>query len=102
MAGTRRQHLHQSSVPSRPRPPTSATLKNALEQDLTTLQNRSRASTTPAPPKDASKSFGQAHFDRWTTAVRRTASAMLDDMSKYLFKASVAFAEVDQAFTVKL
>ncbi len=78
-----------------------ANTKNSLEQDLTTLQNKIQQLVSDGfVTKDASKSFGEAH-DRWTTAAKNCVGE-LENMSKYLFKASEAFGSVDQQFTVKL
>jgi WXG100 family type VII secretion target len=48
----------------------------------------------------ASGSFAAAH-EKWNTAAR-TCVEELDVMGQYLSKTSQAFAQVDQAFTVKL
>jgi len=50
--------------------------------------------------QSASGSFAEAH-DRWNTAARNVVSE-LEVMGQYLGKASEAFKEVDQQFTVKL
>jgi WXG100 family type VII secretion target len=78
-----------------------ANVKNQLEQDLTTLQSKIQQLVGEGfVTEDASKSFADAH-ERWTTAAKSCVGE-LENMSRYLFKTSEAFAQVDQAFTVKL
>jgi WXG100 family type VII secretion target len=50
--------------------------------------------------QSASASFAEVH-DRWNTAARNVINE-LDVMGQYLGRASAAFKEVDQQFTVKL
>lgn len=75
--------------------------KNELEAKLSEIKSQIQELISSGfVTQDASKSFGEAQL-RWDTAARNCVSE-LDEMARYLGKASAAFREVDQQFTVKL
>lgn len=75
--------------------------KNELEAKLNEIQGQIQELISSGFVTDkASVSFGEAH-ERWNTAARATVGE-LELMGQYLGKASAAFAEVDNQFTVKI
>ncbi len=78
-----------------------ATARSELEAQLQQIQSQISALVGEGfVTESASKSFQEAH-DRWNTAAKSCIEE-LDTMGSYLKKTSSAFADVDQAFTVKL
>jgi WXG100 family type VII secretion target len=75
--------------------------KNELEGKLQEIQAQIHELVAGGFVTDtASKSFAEAH-DRWSTAAKNTVGE-LELMGQYLGKASAAFKDVDQQFTVKI
>jgi WXG100 family type VII secretion target len=75
--------------------------KNELEAKLTQIKSQIQELISGGfVTESASKSFGEAQ-ERWDTAARACVGE-LEVMAQYLGKASAAFKDVDQAFTVKL
>jgi WXG100 family type VII secretion target len=78
-----------------------ATAKNELEAKLSEIKAQiEELVNTGFSTQTASESFREAQ-QRWDTAARATV-AELEQMGMYLGKASAAFQDVDQQFTVKL
>jgi WXG100 family type VII secretion target len=78
-----------------------ATDKNELEAKLAKIQSEiAELVETGFSTQTASESFRQA-AERWNTAARNCVGE-LELMSQYLGKASQAFKDVDNEFTVKL
>jgi WXG100 family type VII secretion target len=75
--------------------------KNELEAKLNEIKGQIQELISgPFKTETASASFGEAH-EKWNTAARQCIEE-LTVMGQYLGKASAAFREVDQEFTVKL
>lgn len=75
--------------------------KNELESKLQEIQTQIQELVSNGFVTDsASKSFADAH-ERWNTAAKNCVGE-LETMGTYLSKASDAFKDIDQQFTVKI
>jgi WXG100 family type VII secretion target len=99
MAGSNGVHVEHEALATQAQ--RLAQAKNELEAKLQEIQTQIHDLVSNGfVTQSASGSFSEAH-ERWNTAAKSTVSE-LELMGQYLTKASAAFKDVDQQFTVKL
>lgn len=77
-----------------------AEIKNQLEQILNTAKGQVDSLRESGGFKSAAGDSFNATYEEWTGANLKSVG-LLEEMSTYLTKASGAFADIDQAYTIK-
>lgn len=77
-----------------------ADIKNQLETVLNAARTQVQTLVESGGFKSSAGSSFDATHQEWTTSTMKSVS-LLEEMATYLTKASGAFAEIDQAYTIK-